>query len=61
MPWISLCASTRAPDHVLAVLLLIYSWNWLNILQFVCLSGFYSWFVWFEPISVFEGLDKALA
>ena len=34
------------------------AWNWVNILGFATLSGFYGWFVWGEPIYVFEGLDK---
>ncbi len=37
------------------------AWNWLNIAMFVGLSAFYTWFVAFEPIAVFEGLDKAVA
>lgn len=36
-------------------------WNWTNIVMFALLSGFYGWFVWGEPVYVFEGLVKANA
>eukprot|EP01134_Creolimax_fragrantissima_P005279 CFRG5279T1 len=33
-------------------------YNWINILVFAGLSGFYGWFVLVQPISVFESLGK---
>ncbi|CAM9848316.1 unnamed protein product [Heterosigma akashiwo] len=33
--------------------------NWLNILGFLGLTVLYGYFIFFEKISVFEGLDKA--
>lgn len=37
------------------------AWNWLGVLVFAALSALYGWFVWGEPVYVFEGLDKATA
>lgn len=35
-------------------------YNWLNILLFLALSGFYGWFAFFQPPPVFENVRKML-